>query len=158
MSPSLANLRQHLAARLPRDTPGRLVGLIMAILAVALLAYWITRISAPRPVAVLPETRTEAPQLSFDSVYRLFGVDASAGKVSSNLTLTGVFANANGRGFATFRLPQGHASALEGEEVMPGLTLARVAKDHVVLRGAAGEQRLQLTKDKAALPAAREER
>jgi hypothetical protein len=57
-----------------------------------------------------------------------------------------VFATPDGRGFATFRLARGPVAALAGQEVAPGVTLARIAPDHVVLRGASGEQRLELTK------------
>lgn len=150
MKPSLAHTRQFLAAHLPRDTPGRVVGVLMAILAILLLANWITHLSAPRPLASLPETRAVSGPLSMEPVNRIFGLRSDTSPALANLVLTGVFAASDGTGFATFRVPGGQASALAGAEVMPGLTLLRVAKDHVVLRSAAGEQRLSLTKDKAA--------
>ncbi len=157
MKPSHLQTRQFLAANLPRNTPGLVVGWLLAILAIVSAATWLTRLSAPRPVASLPESHTAAAPLSLDPVYRLFGEQAGAAPQMGNVVLTGVFAASDGKGFATFRLPQGQVATLEGREVMPGVSLARVEKDQVVLRTAAGEQRLPLIKEKAAPAVAKED-
>jgi hypothetical protein len=150
MKPSLSRTRQYLATRLPRHAPGRAATALMAVLAILLAAHWITRLTAPRPVARLPESRSVAAPPSLEPVYRLYGVRAEAAPALGNVALTGVFAAGGGQGFATFRVSGGQASALRGGEVMPGLILLRVAQDHVVLGSDAGEQRLPLTKDAAA--------
>jgi hypothetical protein len=157
MNPRLTQTRQFMAAHLPRNAPGQVVGWLLAILAIVLAANWLTRLIAPRPVASLAETRVAAAPLSLEPIYRIFGVQAGSAPQTGNIVLTGVFATSDGKGFATFRLPQGQVAALAGREVMPGVSLLRVEKNQVVLGTAAGEQRLPLIKDTAAPAVAREE-
>jgi hypothetical protein len=157
MKPNLSQSRQFLVAHLPRNAPGLAVGWLLAIIAVLLVATWLTRLVAPRPVASLAESPATAAPLALEPIYRLFGVAAGAVAQTGDIILTGVFAASDGKGFATFRLPQGQVAALEGREVMPGVSLLRVERDHVLLRTAAGEQRLQLIKEPAAAPVARED-
>lgn len=157
MNPRLTQTRQFMAAHLPRNAPGRVVGWLVGFLAILLAANWLTRIGAPRPVASLKETRVAATPPSLEPIYRIFGVQTGTAAQTGSLVLTGVFASSDGKGFATFRLPQGQVAAIEGREVMPGVRLLRVERNQVVLGTAAGEQRLPLIKETAAPAVAREE-
>jgi hypothetical protein len=153
MNTSLTLLRQQLAARMPRDMPARVVAVVIVLLALFLVADWVARLSAPRPVASLPETRVAVAPMPVEPANRLLGIEAGKGPSMTNITLTGVFAAPGGGGFATFRVPKGQVSAVPGGAVQPGVRLARVGKDHVVLDTAAGEQRVNLTKEAVAMPA-----
>jgi hypothetical protein len=159
MKPSTAPIQRFLATRLPRDTFGRVVAFLMVVAIALLLGYWLAKLTAPRPVARLPATQNMARAPSTDAALRLFGLVDTAAAGPANISLTGVFATADGRGFATFRMARGPVAALAGQEVLPGVTLARIGTDHVVLRGASGEQRIELTKRRPeAATAVREER
>lgn len=150
----LTSFGQRLSATLPRDTPARLARWLMIVLALVLLAVWINRLLAPRPVGLLPDTRAVAAPIRGDAILWVFGIDGSQTTTMSNVTLTGVFAGPGGTGFATFRVPKGQVAVLSGGEVVDGITLARVDKDHVVLNTPDGERRVPLTKEKATLPVA----
>lgn len=126
----------------------------MVILVLILLSFWINRLLAPRPVASLPDTRAQTAPMRVDSIYRIFGIEPAMGTGVANIALTGVFAAPGGTGFATFRVPKGQVAVLTGDEVVEGVTLAHVGKDHVMLNTAAGERRVPLTKEKATLPVA----
>jgi hypothetical protein len=156
MNPRLTQTRQFLASHLPRNAPGKVVGWLLAVCAMILASIWLTRLIAPRPVASLAETRVAGAPLSLEPIYRIFGVQSGAAPQTGNIVLTGVFSTPGGKGFATFRLPQGQVAALAGREVMPGVRLLRVEKNQVVLSTASGEQRLPLIKDTAAPGGARE--
>jgi len=130
----------------------------MFSLCLASIAWWVNRISAPGVVARLPDTVARVVPVRIEAAYRLFGIEAGSAASPGNLSLTGVFAAPGGGGFATLRTPKGQVSVLRGGEVMPGVTLNHIGKDHVMLDTGGGTLRLPLTKDAAPTAPAREDR
>ena len=110
------------------------------------LAYWSWAWLAPRPAPRAPAAAEAGGDLS--SAGALFGaVKASARAATSGaLRLTGVFAASEGRrGHALLRLDAKQSVAvLQGEEVEPGVRLAEVHADHVVLERNGARETLAL--------------
>jgi len=123
----------------------------VAVAAIGLAAYWLTRLVSPRPVAALAAS-VVAPRGSGaeQDMARVLGVQA--GGVESNLDgiiLTGVFAPHGGNGgFATFRTGKGGAGATVGQEIVPGLRLERIEPGRVIVATGRGERVLELPKPK----------
>lgn len=145
----------RVASALPRRLPAIVASLAMGLAAIWVAAYWLSKIVAPRPVANLPDTRQVERAVGSDLALRVFAASGAAqpGTVPANIVLTGVFAGQDGRGFATFRLPQGAKGALVGQEVVPGVTLARAEKERVVLRASGVEHNLALVKERPTVAA-----
>jgi general secretion pathway protein C len=101
------------------------------------LAYWSWAWLAPPPAPRAPAAAETAGAAS--SAGTLFGVvkqgSGTAAAASSAIRLMGVVAAAGGRrGHAVMRLDGKHTVAvLQGEDVEPGLRLAEVHVDHIVL-------------------------
>ncbi len=115
-----------------------LVPILRAMLVLAsllLLAYWLTRLFSPGPVAALPETHVTAPNRDAAAMLPVFGLGAASAVVATpgNITLTGIFADRGGRGFATFRLAKGPVAIFQDQEVMPGIRLHAIHNDRVTL-------------------------
>jgi general secretion pathway protein C len=110
-----------------------LANLAAAALLGVVLAYWSWAWLAPPAAARAPA----ATELSggTSSAGTLFGTASEAVAASSNVRLMGVLAASSGRrGQAVMRLDAKQSVAiLEGEEVEPGLRLAEVHVDHIVL-------------------------
>jgi general secretion pathway protein C len=111
-----------------------LANLAAAALLGVVLAYWSWAWLAPPAAARAPA----AAELSggTSSASALFGTATeAAAAASSNVRLMGVLAASRGRrGQAVMRLDAKQSVAiLEGEEVEPGLRLAEVHVDHIVL-------------------------
>jgi len=115
----------------------------ITIATVALSAHWLTHWLAPGPVAALPDSPRFVGQEDPRAAHRLFGTRVQAVLAPGGLTLTGLYARPRG-GFAVFRGSEGALYALEGEELMPGILLKRIAADHVVLWADGVESRLDL--------------
>ncbi|MDD5366729.1 MAG: hypothetical protein PHR30_15435 [Gallionellaceae bacterium] len=121
----------------------------IALAALLLASYWVSRLLSPGPVAALP-SMTEAPRgaSSEQEVARVFGIQAAG--VDANLdgiVLTGVFAPHDGAGgFATFRTAKGGAGVTIGQEIIPGLRLERVAAGQAVVSSGGRERILNLPK------------
>jgi general secretion pathway protein C len=107
--------------------------LAAAALLGVVLAYWSWAWLAPPAAARAPAAAQLAGRTS--SASALFGTATEAGAASSNVRLLGVVAASGGRrGHAVLRLDAKKTVAvLEGEEVEPGLRLAEVHTDHIVL-------------------------
>jgi hypothetical protein len=119
---------------------------LMGVLVLVTLAYWVQRLIAPRPVAALP-VDVEVPRRAEagSEIAALFGVKAASVDARlDGLVLTGVFAGRGARGFATFRTARGGASALVGQEVLPGVRLERVEARRVRLSVNGRESFLEL--------------
>ena len=97
------------------------------------LAYWTWAWIAPRPVPRAPAA-VDAPA-DASSARALFGAVKQSAAASSAVRLMGVVAATSGRrGHAVLRLDAKQSVAvLQGEEVEPGLRLAEVHADHIVL-------------------------
>ena len=95
-------------------------------------AYWSWAWLAPVPAPRAPPAAEAAPQTS--SAHGLFGSAKSISSASA-VRLTGVVAASGGRrGHAVLRLDgKKTVAVLQGEDVEPGLRLAEVHADHIVL-------------------------
>ena len=130
----------------------RLAGVVFALAAIVLTGWWISQWIAPRPVGVLASSAGKSNAIDPASALHIFGDDAKGSANTSSaggLELTGVYAYGDGRGFAVLRTTAGPVVAFVGQEASPGLTLARVDKDGIVLSGGGHETRLNLTAESA---------
>jgi general secretion pathway protein C len=107
--------------------------LAAAALLGVVLAYWSWAWLAPPAAARAPAAAELSGGMSAAS--GLFGAATEAAAASSNVRLMGVLVASRGRrGQAVMRLDAKQTVAiLEGEEVEPGLRLAEVHVDHIVL-------------------------
>lgn len=103
----------------------------------AVLAYWTWGWFAPRPVARAPAAaesggRVAAANQLFGTLQREQGVAAPTGIA---IKLLGVMAGSAGRsGYAVVQLDAKNSLAVrEGKDVAPGIKLAEVYPDHVIL-------------------------
>lgn len=125
------------------NLPIRLLRLVLALAVLALVAVWLTRLGAPRPVAALPVPATPSQAVNAAAVLKVFGIGGQAAQ-TAGIELTGLYARANGQGFATFRTPRGPLSGNAGDEIQPGVRLRQVGADHVLLLVDGAELRLEL--------------
>ncbi len=122
----------------PSSVPETFVVALATVAALALLscvlAYWTWTWLAPR-VEVRAQPAAAAPRI--ESAYELFGRSERAARAPTGvaLTLLGLAAASGGkRGHAVLRV-DGTKTLLvrQGEEIAPGVSLAEVHVDHVVL-------------------------
>lgn len=113
----------------------RWIRVLIWALMLVLVAWWVSVLTSPRPVANLPARGAYIVEdYHASSLIRLFG--AKAGKVhgdDGSLRLVGVFANERGNGFATFITREGSVSVLAGREIVPGVVLKKIHKDRVTV-------------------------
>lgn len=111
---------------------GFLATLAAASLLGVVLAYWSWAWLAPAPAARAPAIAHAAPPTS--SAQGLFGIAKPASSASA-VRLTGVVAASEGRrGHAVLRLDgKKTVAVLQGEDIEPGLRLAEVHADRIVL-------------------------
>jgi general secretion pathway protein C len=112
---------------------GFIATLAAAALLGVVLAYWSWAWLAPAAEARAPAAADTAPQSS--SAHGLFGNAKQAAGAASSVRLTGVAAaSGDRRGYAVLRLDgKKNVAVLQGDEVEPGLRLAEVHADHIVL-------------------------
>jgi hypothetical protein len=127
------------------DAAIRLLGVAVGLGAIVLAGWWLTELTAPRPVATLSSVALVHPEASMKTVGKLFGVDDIRPQAVEGLRLTGVFAGSKGGGFATFHTRTGEVSAFPGDEVVPGVRLKQIERDRVILTTAAAQRELLLT-------------
>jgi general secretion pathway protein C len=111
---------------------GFLATLAASSLLGVVLAYWSWAWLAPAPAPRAPAIGEAAAQTS--AAEGLFGI-AKASSSAGTVRLTGVFAASEGRlGHAVLRLDgKKTVAVLQGQDVEPGLRLAEVHVDHIVL-------------------------
>ncbi|HVE49367.1 MAG TPA: hypothetical protein VNG69_07085 [Casimicrobiaceae bacterium] len=127
-----------------------LANLAAFALLACVIAYWGWRWFGPE-VFVAPPPPPVDPLRAF-ALSPPFGVSKSstvatapAPVTTNDPRLLGVLAEANGRGHALFRMPDGSARlTVAGGEVSPNLTLASVRADGITLRDASGERVIAL--------------
>lgn len=114
-------------------TAASIANLAAAALVGVVLAYWSWAWLAPPAAARAPVAADSGGGAS--SAATLFGTVREAAAASGNVRLMGVMAaSGDRRGHAVLRLDGKKTVAiLQGEEVEPGLRLAEVHVDHVVL-------------------------
>jgi general secretion pathway protein C len=120
------------------------------------LAYWTWVWFAPLPAARVQQVAARGPGL--ESAYGLFGAKRSAAdstaqsKISAELL--GVVAASSGHtGYAVFRLDTKKVVAIpEGQDIEPGVRLAEVRPDHVILVRDGMRERLSWPKKSASQP------
>lgn len=154
-------MRGHLLAR-----PGLVQTAVVSVstlAAVALLAlvlaYWTWQWFAPRTEPRAPAVRAPAIA-SVASAGAIFGSaprgQGAAAPTGIAITLLGIVAAAGGRpGYAAVQLEGKQILAVhEGEDVAPGVQLAEVHPDHVILLRGGARETLTWPKRRAAAPPA----
>jgi general secretion pathway protein C len=135
-------------AALPAESPSRRGDtLLLAILVMVLawqLAYWTWRFIAP-PRAVAAATSASTADVDLALIASLFGA-SRAGPSSGSLRLKGVIAPTPGTtAGAIFAGPNGKEIAvLPGGEAAPGVKLAEVFPDHVIVTRNGVRERIDL--------------
>jgi len=131
-----------------------LATLAAGFLLALVVAYWGWQIVAPAPLHVA--ARAPADPVTTIMAADLFGGHApatDAGAVQATLPadarLLGVIAEPAQRGYALFRLPSGFRLVAQGQEIVPGVTLASVEPFGVTIREAGRERRFALAQDRA---------
>jgi general secretion pathway protein C len=130
------------------STAASVATLAAAALLGVVLAYWSWALFAPPPAPRAPAALQAAGRAS--SAGALFGVapqgSSAAATGSGALRLMGVVAAEGGRGGqAVLRLAGKRSLAvLEGDEIAPGLRLAEVHVDHIVLERNGARETLAL--------------
>ncbi len=134
----------------PAQKAGAVGNLVLVALVLALafqLAWWTWVFVSPPRVAVLPAERSE---VDLAAIARLFGAappaGSSAATSTSHLRLKGVVAPTPGvAASAIFSTGSGRdVSVFVGREVQPGVKLAEVHPDHVLLSRAGLMERIDL--------------
>lgn len=131
-------------ARLPR-----LVAVALAVLLVASVTNWVLTFTSGRvpsePVRTLPANETEVGARAMDTapVARLFG---ASGDAPTNIRALGVMAEGStGRGIALIGIEGKPARAVRaGEAIVPGIILAEVRRDGVVVNRSGALQQIRL--------------
>lgn len=136
---------------LARIAAGVLNVLALGALA-AVVAWWGWRAFGPAPVSIVPAAPAD-PVATLLASGLLAGHGAAApaapaGKeeviATGDTRVVGVFAEANGRGYALFRLASGPKVVAAGQEIAPGAKLVAVRPDGITIRDASGERRIAL--------------
>jgi general secretion pathway protein C len=113
----------------------------------AVLAYWSWEWLAPPPAPRAPAAVEDAGRTSAaDGLFRTAKEGASAAAASSGVRLMGVVAASGSRaGHAVLRLDgKKTVAVLQGADVEPGLRLAEVHGDHIVLERNGARETLAL--------------
>ena len=112
----------------------------------AVLAHWSWAWLAPSPTPRAPAAaETAGNTLSAGGLFGGAKQGTFAAAASSGLRLMGVVAAPGGRGHAVLRLDAKRTVAVpQGEDVEPGLRLAEVHPDHVVLERNGARETLAL--------------
>jgi len=137
-------------ARIPR-----LAGLALAVVLVASITNWVLTFTSGRvpsePVRTLPANETEVGTRGVDTapIARLFG---ASGDALTNIRALGVMAEGStGRGIALIGIEGKPARAVRaGESIAPGIVLAEVRRDGVVLNRSGALQQIRLATKPAA--------
>ncbi|MEO6748478.1 MAG: hypothetical protein ABI294_02685 [Casimicrobiaceae bacterium] len=136
-------------ARIARDA-GPALALFAAVLLLAwAIAYWAWRWVTPAPVHVMPAEPSNPVAAIVASGWLASDAhavaDASApATLAGDIRLLGVFAEANGGGYALFRLPSGPKLVKKGGEIASGSTLVDIAPWTIRIRDAGGERSIAL--------------
>lgn len=137
-------------ARIPR-----LAGLALAVVLVASVTNWVLTFTSGRvpsePVRNLPANETEVGPRAVDTapIARLFG---ASGDAPTNIRALGVMAEGStGRGIALIGIEGKPARAVRaGESIAPGIILAEVRRDGVVVNRSGALQQIRLATKPAA--------
>jgi general secretion pathway protein C len=117
-----------------------LIHIVMLAIVSAIAAFWVIKILTPQPTAAPPPLAATPPREPNPTLTaRLFGlIQAPQTAAVSNITVSGVFA-AGKSGSAVLVVDGKPARAyVIGQEVSPGLRLADVQPEVVVLEGSGG--------------------
>ena len=136
--------------------PLRLAAFAATLAALGLLswvvAYWGWQLFGPAQVRI-PAAAPADPATALLAA-NLFGgsstaptaaaADAAPQVLAGDVRLLGVFAEAQGKGYALFRLPAGPKLVAAGAEIAPGATLTAVTADGIRVRETGGERTIAL--------------
>ena len=129
--------------------PLRLASLVLAVALVASVTDWIltfsARRTAPLPVRNLPagEVETRAQSVDTAAIARLLGASETT---TGNIRALGVMAEgASGRGIALIGVDGQPARAVRaGEAIAPGIVLAEVHRDSVLVNRSGAMQQIRI--------------
>lgn len=128
-----------------------LLATLAAVLFLAwVIAFWAWRWLTPPPPHVLPAEPRDAVAALAASGWLAADAPAAAGDsapaatLSGDVRLLGVFAEADGGGYALFRLPSGPRLVRQGGEIASGSTLLSVEPWTIRVRDAGGERTIAL--------------
>jgi len=115
------------------------------------VAYWLWQLLGPQRVHIPPATPDDPASVLLASGLFARGaapsnaaIDTTPQALGGDARLLGVFAEADTRGYALFRLSSGPQLVAAGQEIAPGATLAAVRPDGIVVREAVGERSIVL--------------
>lgn len=134
------------------------LSLLSVALLGAVLAYWTWAWFAPRPEPRLEPAAAQSGSVA--SAGAIFGIvprqQAAAAPTGIAIKLLGVVAASGGRrGYAVVQLEAKEIRAVhEGEDVAPGIRLAEVLADHVILERSGMRETLALPERKGSAPTA----
>ncbi|MEP7061964.1 MAG: hypothetical protein ABI881_06180 [Betaproteobacteria bacterium] len=138
------------APRVSRSLLPLLATLAAALFLAWVIAYWGWRWLVPAPPQVLPtEPRDPVASivasgwLAADAPIVATGA-APPSTLSGDVRLLGVFAEADGGGYALFRLPSGPRLVKKGGEIASGSTLVDIEPWTIRIRDASGERTIAL--------------
>jgi hypothetical protein len=126
------------------DFAARLLAVAFTLAAILLAGHWLTELTAPRPIAVLPSAAIAPPVLSSGTISRLFGSGIVQLQALEGLQLTGVFTGSRGGGFATIHTRAGDVPVFAGDEVVTGVILKQIEGNRVILLTSGTEKELKL--------------
>ena len=126
------------------DFAARLLAVAFTLAAILLAGHWLTELTAPRPIAVLPSAAIAPPESSSGKIIRLFGSGIVQSQALEGLHLTGVFTGSRGGGFATIHTRTGDVPVFPGDEVVPGVILKQIEGNRVILLTSGTEKELKL--------------
>ncbi len=158
MNTTFESLRgnRDLAMWRTRAAPALALAAAIALL-VWTLAFWAFRWLAPAPVHVIPAEPRDPVATIVASGWLAAAPPSADAPVASTLSgdvrLLGVFAQAEGGGYALFRLPSGPKLVQKGGEIAAGSTLVDIAPWSVRIRDAGGERTIALLAGTGTAPA-----
>ena len=142
--------RGTMNARVVRFTAG-LATVAAALLLAIVAAYWTWQAVGPRPVHIVPVAPSDpAAAILASGLMAGPAAQPAAAPVVEETTLAGdtkligIFAEADGRGYALFKLPSGPKLVAAGQDIAQGARLVEVRRDGITVRDGGGERRVAL--------------
>jgi len=139
-----------MAGRVVRFTAG-LATVAAALLLAIVAAYWTWQAAGPRPVHIVPVAPSDpAAAILASGLMAGPATQPSTAPVAEETTLSGdtkligIFAEANGGGWALFRLASGPKLVAAGQDIAQGASLVEVRRDGITIRDGGGERRVAL--------------
>ena len=147
------------------EWPMRILAAIATLAALALLAtvlaWWGWRLFGPAPVYIPVAAPDPAATILASGLFAPPSPTSASPTIAKDegpqalgdARLLGIVAEADGNGYALFKLPAGTRLVRSGQDIAPGAHLVAVGIDGVTIRDSSGERRLVLRAPAPATPA-----